>query len=216
MMRRLVVLPILLCAALAAGPWMAVGSAAAHPAARPAALGPTVVTHVSPVSSHGDLLSGYSITKRHNHAKCSAGSDTTHNTYRCFAGNGVYDPCWVQSTKSLVVCLDAPWSFRLVQLKVKHYSNSGRTTTSSKTPWGLQLANGVQCGLATGATTLIAGKRLSYFCAHVKYVLYGGVDRSGRVWTIRKATPKGHHGHYRKAGRVRLTKAWFAKASRKG
>jgi hypothetical protein len=212
MMRRLVVLPVLVCAALAVGPSMAVQAAAAHPAAAAR----TVVTHVRPVSSHGNLLPGYSITARHNHAKCSAGSDTTHNTYRCFAGNGVYDPCWVQSTKSLVVCLSAPWSFRLVQLKVKHYSNAGRTTKSSKTPWGVQLANGVQCGLADGATTLIAGKRLSYFCSHVKDVLYGGVNRSGRTWTIRRATPKGHHGRYRKAGRVNLTKAWFGLASRKG
>jgi hypothetical protein len=211
-MRRLVVLPVLVCAALAVGPSMAVEAAATHPAATAR----TVVTHVSPVSSHGNLLSGYSITGRHNHAKCSAGSDTTHNTYRCFAGNGVFDPCWVQSTKSLVVCLSAPWSFRLVQLKVKHYSNSGRTTKSSRTPWGVQLTNGVQCELADGATTLIAGKRLNYFCSHEKYVLYGGVSTSSRTWTIRRAKPKGHHGHYRKAGRVSLSKAWFGKASRKG
>jgi hypothetical protein len=211
MLRRLILPVVVLAAALCAAPVAIAQIAPAHPAK----LAPTTVTHLRPVSASGNLLPGYSITKHRGHAHCSAGSEATGNAYRCFAGNRVYDPCWVQHTNSLVVCLSAPWDFGVVQLSVKHYDNGGRTTKPAKLAWGVQDSSGVQCELAQGATTSISGKRLDYFCAHVKYVLYGNADRSGRVWTIRKATPTGG-GHYKKAGRVKLTRAWFGRASRKG
>jgi hypothetical protein len=211
MTRRLVLAMFLALAVLAVGP-AAVSGAASAPSAT---LAPTTVTHLRPVSSSGNLLPGYSIGAHHAHAHCSAGSEATRNAYRCFAGNHVYDPCWVQHTTSLVVCLAAPWDFTVVQLKVKHYDNAGRTTKPAKLPWGVQSINGVQCTLAQGASSTVAGKRVNYFCSHVKYVLYGHVNDSSRVWSIRKAKPTGG-GHYKKAGRVKLTRAWFGKASRKG
>ena len=46
----------------------------------------------------------------------------------------------------------------------------------------LQLANGEWCEMAPGATTLIAGKRLSYGCA--RNASAGSLDRSSEPWTV--------------------------------
>lgn len=49
-------------------------------------------------------------------------------------------------------------------------------------PWALELADGQQCGLATGATTVMAGMRANYACEGGGWVL-GELDRSQPVWT---------------------------------
>ena len=60
---------------------------------------------------------------------------------------------------------------------------------------------------------MVRGKRINYFCAHTHDALYGKVHKHHPVWRIRKATPTGG-GHYKPAGRVGLSKAWFGKPSR--
>ena len=97
----------------------------------------------------------------------------------------------------------------------KGYDNAGRTTKPARHPWGVQTADGQQCGFIQGAGGVVAGKRINYGCQHVKYVLIGHVDQSHRAWRIRKARPTGG-GHFKQAGWVALSKAWFGKASRKG
>ena len=69
--------------------------------------------YLRPVDANGHLQPGYQITKRHGHANCLASSEATGNAYRCFAGHIVYDPCWVEGTKTFVICLAAPWSYRV-------------------------------------------------------------------------------------------------------
>lgn len=201
-------------------------------AATPAAIGHAVtatssgssrtsVVHLRPVTSKGQLKPGYSVSKTYSFASCSAGSEATGNAYRCFAGksnhslNRVIDPCWVEGNKRYVVCLRNPWSFNVVELTVsKGYDNSGRTTKHAKLPWGVQLPNGVQCGYLQGAGASINGKRVNYACAHSHEVLYGAVNTSGQVWTIRKATAS--HGSFTRHGRAQLGIAWFGQASAKG
>lgn len=49
-------------------------------------------------------------------------------------------------------------------------------------PWALELADGQRCGLATGATTVMAGMRANYACEGGGWVL-GELDRAQPVWT---------------------------------
>jgi hypothetical protein len=215
MMRRLVTSTVLVFAAVIAAP-IGVGHAASTvpvPASKPA---PTTVVHISPVNRKGDLLPGYSISHDRSGAKCESGSEETGDAYRCFAGNRFYDPCWVASGRTQVICLPAPWSFTAVRLEVtKGYDNAGRSTKTASIPWGVQLTDGVQCALLSGATSTVKGKRVNYACAHVKYVLIGNVDKVHKVWSVRKAKPAGH-GNFKEAGRVDLSRAWFGKPSLKG
>lgn len=210
MFRRVVVLTAVGAAGLGLTP---LGAGASVPASPHSTLGPTSVVHLRPVDSHGHELPGYTITKQRKHAHCIAGSDVTRTAYRCFAGNLVLDPCWAQKPKSFAVCLVVPWSFRLLQLKVSKGYSGTLPKKPASLPWGVQLGNGVQCAFADGATGVVGGKRINYFCSHTKDVLIGKVNKSSKVWTIRRAKPTGG-GHYKKAGHVSLSKAWFGKPSR--
>jgi hypothetical protein len=54
---------------------------------------------------------------------------------------------------------------------------------SEPLPWALELEEGVQCTLATGATAVFAGMRINYFCSDGGMLL-GEPDRSFPVWTV--------------------------------
>jgi hypothetical protein len=177
---------------------------------------PTVIEHVRPVGPGGGLLAGYTSTHSHTGASCEAGSEATGDAYRCFAGNGVYDPCWVMSNRVFVVCMSAPWSFKAVLLHVtKGYDNTGRTSKAAKYPWGVELTNGQLCQWIQGASGTVRGRRISYVCQRVTYALVGNVDRHHKAWRIRKAR-RTSGGHYKLAGWVDISKAYFGKPSRKG
>jgi hypothetical protein len=212
MIRRLATSTALVAAALIAAPASA-GLAAAT--AADASLAPTKVVHLRPVDRKGNLLPGYAISHDRSGGRCEAGSEETGDSYRCFAGNVVYDPCWVATGRSQAICLPAPWSFTAVRLEVtKGFDNAGRSNRTATTPWGVQLINGEQCVLLSGATGAVGGRRINYGCQHVKYVLIGNVDKHQKVWRIRKA--KRSHGNFKAAGWVKLSKAWFGKPSLKG
>src|SRR3954452_10529359 len=152
--RRLTVAVLLGLLTVAAAP---ATTGQALPAKR-AALAPTSVVHLRPVTAKGHLKPGYAVAGHFSFASCSAGSEATGNAYRCFAGKSnhalirVLDPCWVEGNNNYVVCLRNPWSYSVTELTVtKRYQNAGRTTKHSKLPWGVQLPNGVQCGYLQGA-----------------------------------------------------------------
>jgi hypothetical protein len=217
MVRRMTTSVLILATLIAAS--VGVGSAAPRAAA---GLAPTQVIHVSPVTSKGALKPDYTISRHVTGGTCEAGSDETNNAYRCFFGRGrharVIDPCWAEADHSEVVCLLAPYSFKVVELDVKThhgFDNTGFSKRVSSQPWGVQLTNGVQCVFQSGASVVVKGKRVSYGCGHAKYVLAGNVNKHGKVWTIHKATSS-HSGHFTLRGRVNLSTAWFGKASRKG
>jgi hypothetical protein len=213
MVRRIVTALVLALLTFAVVP--SAGAAQLAPS-RGASAAPTVVVHVRPVGPGGGLLAGYTSTHSHTGASCEAGSEATGDAYRCFAGNGVYDPCWVMSNKVFVVCMSAPWSFNVVLLHVtKGYDNTGYSQRAASIPWGVQLTNGELCDLLQGATSTVGGRRVNFGCQRVKYVLVGNVDRHHKVWRIRKAR-RTSGGHYKRAGWVDISKAYFGKPSRKG
>jgi hypothetical protein len=211
MMRRLITSMAVLVTAFVMAP-LSLSNAAPQPT-----VSPTLVVHLRPVGTTGKLLPGYKVTHTRSGAKCSAGSESIGNAgYRCFAGNGVYDPCWVGTNRAYVYCLGEAWSFDVVRLHVtRGYSNGGLSSHVGTVPWGLELANGSLCGLLEGASGTVAGKRINYFCEHTKDVVVGPVDKHTKPWRVRTAISTGG-GHYKLGPLTNVTKAWLGKPSRKG
>jgi hypothetical protein len=84
-------------------------------------------------------------------------------TWRCIRGNAIHDPCFSAKPRSrFVVCPDAPWSKRVLVLRLtrplppwKVYGGHWR-----KWPWGVTTADGKHCfTLAGTATGEVAGMR---------------------------------------------------------
>jgi hypothetical protein len=191
-----------------------IGDGSAAPAATARHAAATHVVRVRPVDKTGPLRLGYTIVSRRGHAHCVLGSEATGTAYRCFAGNSILDPCWVQagSARSHVICLGVPWSHNVARVHVtKGYDNSAMTTPASE-PWGIRLANGTRCALIQGASGEFKGRRISYFCSHSKTVLTGNPNRSRPVWRIHTARST-KHGHFVRTGRKRIAKAFFGRPS---
>jgi hypothetical protein len=193
------------------------GAAAGTAATRPAAVHSAAATHivrVRPVDAGGHLRSGYTVTHRRAHAHCVLGSEATGTAYRCFSGNEVLDPCWVQagSSHSHVVCLELPWSHDVIRLHVtKGYDNSAMTTPGRE-PWGMRLTTGTRCVGVQGATSLVHGHAITSACPHSKTVLLGEPSRAKPLWSIRTARA-GAHGHFTRTGRKNVAAAYFGRPS---
>jgi hypothetical protein len=191
---------------------MGAGSAAPGPSARHAAA--TRVVRVRPVDSTGHLRSNYHVSRRLKaNAHCVLGSEATGNAYRCFAGNSILDPCWVQagSSHSHVLCLTAPWSHAAIRLHVTKYDNSSMASQSSE-PWGIRLVSGIRCAFVQGASEVIHGRRLSYFCQNSKTVLLGNPSRAKPVWRIHTGRST-TNGHVKATGRKTIKTAFFGRAT---
>lgn len=105
------------------------------------------------------------------------------DVWRCFAQNGVYDPCF-QQNENTVVCLKSPWDTEAIQIQVS-LPFPQRTIISNPDllPWALELQNKTQCTILMGATNGINGKRTNYYCSDKTY-LYGNIDKTKPDWTI--------------------------------
>ena len=77
------------------------------------------------------------------------------------------------------------------------YADRGSPSLSHP-PWNLQLTDGEHCGFASGATSVIDGERLNYFCsAGGRSGLWGFPDRHTEPWSILSGpfTAKRLHQH---------------------
>ena len=117
------------------------------------------------------------------------------DAWRCMVGNAIQDPCFAnpfgaEGEPVTLACLDSPLSAEVLLLTVdaplppraEGDANAG-TDQAAPLPWVLELANGEQCEVATGATTGLVDMRLNYFCTGQGTIL-GEPDRSRAVWTV--------------------------------
>ncbi len=122
---------------------------------------------------------------------CPSGSEVSprRDAWRCFSGNEILDPCFSSpKRRNVVLCPLAPWFDRGTELRlhkplVAAQGNHARPSTGL-TPWALQLADGRRCIYAEGATSVVAGERLNYFCGTFTEGLWGAPDRTSEPWTI--------------------------------
>lgn len=177
-----------------------VGSASATAA-------PTRTVKISPVTASDTLKPGYTIGETHYGGKCEAGSDVMAGVYRCFAGNGVYDPCWAE-TNTRVGCLPNPWSHRVVRINV--------TTALEVSPggpfyvWGVQLSTGQKCVAEQGAHDSFHHHVVNFACGNgYRLVLLDKLNERVSPWRIREAYYHRQGNRYTYGGVARITLAWY-------
>ena len=113
------------------------------------------------------------------------------DVFRCFDGNFIRDPCYRdrvasdQLDRDVVLCVISPWSHSAVRLRADTLDRIGAPPAGAP-PWALELAGGVRCVFAEGATNVVGGRRLNYVCTHHRFG-FGVPDTSRPTWRIRLA-----------------------------
>jgi hypothetical protein len=192
-----------------AGVLVASGSSsgrAAGASSRPATATRTI--RISPVTDHGVRKPGGRVTLRRARGTCLAGSEAVGGaTYRCFSGNLVLDPCWAQRGGDHVLCAASPWRRVVARVGVRHLP---AVQGVPRNVWGIRLVAGQRCTFQQGASGVVRGQRVNYFCGKRLY-LYGEPDRSTPRWRIGAAVFR--HGRFHVVRDVRIATAVLGKPS---
>lgn len=123
---------------------------------------------------------------------CWTSSETTvrHDAWRCASGNYIFDPCFSSTQATgFVLCPLAPWRNTGIKLRVTRplptsLANHGGLSLRNQ-PWALELYDGRTCTLAGGASSVVSGRRLNYFCTTGGSTgLWGFPNRKTEPWTI--------------------------------
>jgi hypothetical protein len=165
---------------------------------------PTSTVIFNPVNSSGQLA--VAVQHRPSGA-CFTGSENAQRSdaWRCTVDNVILDPCFATDQSHVLCPTDGPWGNKADLVSLPGGLPAGladKDTGTSGQPWALQLADGSQCLLLGGATTVVAGQRLNYDCAN-GLALYGNVQR-GRVWMIYTGTQ-----HSAQLNLRPVASAWF-------
>jgi hypothetical protein len=130
------------------------------------------------------------IAIHHASGSCFSSSDATRRSdaWRCMVANELHDPCFSSPRAAgVVICPNAdPRSgleITLTKGLPTALANSGSPSARSQ-PWTLELSSGAHCAFSGGATSVIHGVRLNYFCAGSKGGLWGYPRRATEPWTI--------------------------------
>lgn len=164
---------------------MALALALAAPAQ---AAAPTRVAIFSPWTTRG-LVHGLRISAKVS-GTCGTRSLVTNrnDAWRCMAGNDIYDPCFAGSPqKNVAACPQTPFSNTVILFRDSKSLDAKPKSTAHNVhsmgqPWAIRLDGGDTCVFATGATEVIAGRRMNYTCAKSGWVV-GFVNRSTQPWT---------------------------------
>lgn len=112
------------------------------------------------------------------------------DAWRCSSDNAILDPCFqdILGDATTLACAQEPFSANVVLLTLtaalpESGASASETPAFSGLPWALELENGQQCTLLTGATAPIAGLRINYGCSDGSLVA-GSMDRSLPVWRV--------------------------------
>jgi hypothetical protein len=175
-----------------------------------AAAAPTERFVYSPFATDGSLLAKLKVTT-HDDGMCDTGSYVIarKGTYRCFDGNEIHDPCFrderasTASGEPVVACVNAPWSTHVLSLHLAAPPRSAFQVKPGGAPWALQLVAGPRCVFGEGATNVVHGLRLNYFCGASRF-LFGVPRISQPTWRIRMAHSVDGRGWHL----VAIARAW--------
>lgn len=171
----------------------------------------TLVEYAAPVDALGHPT-GLPVGTQAS-ASCESGSDSVGNVevYRCFAGNGIYDPCWADSAGG-VLCMASPWASSVVHLAVAAVPPGVDVTSPNLDyPWGVELTSGSRCVAAQGAHDNFEGKVIDYGCTGGSpsgLSLLRGVSRTTAYWTYQTVTSNG--SELVAGPQATVSTAWFA------
>ena len=148
----------------------------------------TTATVYQAFSYHGVVIPRVQVASGY----CWESSNVTArlDAWRCFVGNSILDPCFSSAFANNVVC-PTPWSDSGVEINLTRPlpKPTNHAAPSLKlAPWAIETTTGADCILASGASSVVHGKRLNYYCS-AKLGLWGYPDRHSQPWTILSAPP---------------------------
>jgi hypothetical protein len=150
---------------------------------------PTVV-HTYTTFQHAKLAPGL-VVRASVRGSCWTLSEVESRpyTWRCLYTDYIHDPCFSATrTSGFVVCPDAPWSNRVLLLRLTAplppWHAYKRSVSETAWPWGIVTIGGKRCvTTAAAATGEVAGKRVTFVCAGGGLLL-GITHRATPMWTI--------------------------------
>jgi hypothetical protein len=177
----------------------------------------TAVVHVRPVDDQGRLRDDFTVIETVDGAKCPLSSVKVGELANsCEAGEFIYDPCWTETDGPdgpSVICMSEPWNHNVNRLL------TGRTiapapATPGGSPWGVELADGQRCRVATGAHDSLNPSGgddadvVDHYCGEgLGLALLRGIDKTHPVWTARAA--RYVNDHYERVEPQAIATAWF-------
>jgi hypothetical protein len=191
---------------IALGLALAVG-VAVFAAAGAQATGHTTATVYQAFSYHGVVEP----TVTSATGSCFTSSDVTRrdDAWRCTVGNMLYDPCFSSTLAFGIVVCPVPWQDSGTEIhltKPLPKSGSHAFPSLSLQPWAVETATGAFCTLSSGASSVVHGQRLNYFCGkNAKQGLWGFPSRKTQPWTILIAPFKAKTLKHR----VAVVRAWM-------
>jgi hypothetical protein len=168
----------------------------------------TMEIRYTPLGADGTLRDGLRATPAFG-GNCSTGSFLVAGpgAFRCVQDSFIHDPCYLDvaagnAARSVVVCVETPWSPNVLRLRVKGPLDPRYAARPDGPPWALRLASGRRCVLVAGAAPVAAGRRMNYACG--RRYLFGSPDRTQPTWRIAQALTPGGAG----LRKVAIAAAW--------
>ena len=172
----------------------------------------TQVRIFTPFNPGGDLVVGLAVTSEVQ-GTCvggSAASPERPDAWRCMVDNAVLDPCFqnLLGDGKALACAEDPFSANVVMLTLTSDlpdpTITGEPDFTSSMPWAVELENGQQCTLLTGATAPVAGMRINYGCSDGAQVV-GSPDQTLPLWRVFYQT----ENRSLSLDQVGVTTAWY-------
>jgi hypothetical protein len=142
------------------------------------------------------------------------------DAWRCMIGNGIFDPCFASPEGEFVVCDPNPakgkpgFRLNLTEPLPRQDMPVRSPEAGTGSGWLVELADGTLCQPVTGASGLVGGKTISYYCENGKkgdYVsILGDLDARKPLWTAEKATTvEGRNGpKLIKSKKMAVSRVW--------
>jgi hypothetical protein len=165
----------------------------------------TAVTRYEPFDELGDVDPSLHLSSRYGNCWVGSLVSTRADAWRCISGHVIHDPCFSSEDMDFVVCPTDPWKNRAIRLYLDEAlpESYGNEPGHGATAWALELFNSRKCYFSSGASDVIGGQRVNYFCSS-NYALVGFANKRARVWRIPMV-------HYPEKGRLRsvaIRTAW--------
>jgi hypothetical protein len=180
-------------------------------------LNDTRIVLLDPVTASG-LAPGYRIVRTVRRDRCGRGvEDVSDSLFTCgVSAHRQAGPCWpmpqrVRGSHRTAVCLQFPWSKRLVKVEVDQRLVPRRTGAAGGAyPWGVALTDGVECVVFGGAVGSFHGRLEFYNCPHTRLNALSPLSRGQQPWTARTVRFRSHYTHPRKGPTSAISIAYYA------
>ncbi len=178
---------------------IAVAAAALLLVAVPQAPARTKVSRYTPFTHGGGVKSTLYVSYRSGYCPTASFVAPRGDTWRCFTGNWIRDPCFESPLYyDDVVCLDAPWDQSAV--RVETYLDYSSHYIYTRHVWALAIWRR-RCVFVSGAGLVVRGRRANFMCGHGRWLL--GSPNRGATWHIRLYRPSNQSTRW-----VRIQHAW--------